>query len=57
MCAYVHDTVTDLSPEVLWNAKQDLRRWPEYDAGLESVEHDGVLAPGRGFVLTERYFL
>ena len=54
MRAYVHDTVTDLSLNVLWNAKRDLTRWPEYDDGLESVEHDGVLEVGRGFALTPR---
>jgi len=35
MRRYVHEAVVDTPPDKLWRAIVDLRRWPEWDAGLE----------------------
>jgi hypothetical protein len=39
----------------LFEAITDIRRWPEWDAELASIEHDGAtLRPGCRFALTPR---
>ena len=34
MRRYVHEVVVNTPPETLWRAIVDIRRWPEWDAGL-----------------------
>ena len=52
---HVYETVVDVSPHRLFQAISDIRRWPEWDAGLKSTEHDGApLRPGSRFALTPR---
>jgi hypothetical protein len=46
MRRYVHEVVVNTPPETLWRAIVDIRRWPEWDAGLETIELRGELAPG-----------
>jgi hypothetical protein len=35
MRRYVHEAVVDTPPDKLWRASVDVRRRPEWDAGLE----------------------
>jgi hypothetical protein len=51
MRRYVHETVVHTAPEKLWRAIIDVRRWPEWDSGLEAIELHGELAPGRRYTL------
>ena len=43
MRRYVHEAVVDTPPDKLWRAIVDVRRWPEWDAGLEAIELQGDL--------------
>jgi len=54
MRRYVHEVVVDTPPDKLWRAITDLRRWPEWDAGLEAIELQGELAPGGRYTLKPR---
>jgi uncharacterized membrane protein len=54
MRRYVHGAVVDTPPDTLWRAIVDVRRWPEWDAGLEAIELQGELAPGRRYTLKPR---
>src|SRR5713101_7882848 len=54
MRRYVHEAVVDTPPDKLWRAIVDVRRWPEWDAGLEAIELRGELAPGRRYTLKPR---
>ncbi|HEX7928088.1 MAG TPA: SRPBCC family protein [bacterium] len=51
MYRYVHESRTTVAPETLWSAKKDLARWPEFDAGLESVTPKGPFQRGTEFTL------
>jgi hypothetical protein len=51
MRRYVHEAVVDTPPDKLWRAIVDVRRWPEWDAGLEAIELQGELASGRRYTL------
>ena len=51
MRRYVHEAVVDTPPDKLWRAIVDVRRWPEWDAGLEAIELQGELAPGRRYTV------
>ena len=49
---HTHETIVDASPEQLFAAITNLRRWPEWDAELVFNEPDGTpLAPGSRFTL------
>ena len=48
MYRYVHESRSPLAAETLWDAKKDLARWPEFDAGLESVTPEFTLRPQGG---------
>lgn len=54
MRRYVHEVVVNTPPETLWRAIVDIRRWPEWDAGLETIELRGELAPGCRYTLKPR---
>ncbi len=54
MRRYVHEVVVDTPPERLWHAIVDIRRWPEWDAGLEAIELSGDVIPGRRYRLKPR---
>jgi uncharacterized protein YndB with AHSA1/START domain len=54
MHRYVHEVVVHTPPDKLWRAITDLRRWPEWDAGLEAIELQGELAPGGRYKLKPR---
>jgi uncharacterized protein YndB with AHSA1/START domain len=54
MRRYIHETVVSTPPESLFRAITDINHWPRWDPELESIEHDGALAPGTRFFLTPR---
>jgi hypothetical protein len=54
MRRYVHEAVVDTPPDKLWRAIVDVRRWPEWDTGLDAIELAGELPPGRRHTLRPR---
>ena len=54
MRRYVYEAVVDTPADKLWRAIVDVRRWPEWDEGLEAIELQGELAPGRRYTLKPR---
>ncbi len=54
MRSRVCEIVVATEREKLWRALVDVRRWPEWDAGLEAVEVEGEIAPGHRFTLKPR---
>ncbi len=52
MKRHIHSTTVHVSPEVLYAALTDLRRWPEWDAEISSIDHNGTEPkPGDRFIL------
>jgi uncharacterized protein YndB with AHSA1/START domain len=54
MKSHVYEVVVNAAPERLWLAVADVRRWPDWDADLETVEVKGEVAPGSRFRLKPR---
>ncbi len=54
MRRYVYEAVVDTPADKLWRTIVDVRRWPEWDEGLEAIELQGELAPGRRYTLKPR---
>jgi uncharacterized protein YndB with AHSA1/START domain len=54
MRRYVHEVVVTTPPETLWRAITDIRRWPEWDPGLQAIELRGELIPGCRYTLKPR---
>jgi ligand-binding SRPBCC domain-containing protein len=54
MRRHVYEVAVNTSPERLWLAIADVRRWPEWDAELEAIEVKGEIAPGSRFGLKPR---
>jgi uncharacterized protein YndB with AHSA1/START domain len=51
MRRYVREVTVPASPTKLWAAIADIRRWPEWNPGIQRTEHDGRLTPGSPFML------
>jgi hypothetical protein len=52
---HVHETLAETTPDRLYAAIADIRRWPEWDDDLASTHHDGSpLRPGSRFALTPK---
>jgi ligand-binding SRPBCC domain-containing protein len=54
MQTHVYEVVVNTAPEKLWLAIADVRRWPDWDAGLEAIEVEGEVARGSLFRLKPR---
>jgi uncharacterized protein YndB with AHSA1/START domain len=54
MRRYQHEVIVPTPPEKLFRTLADVSHWPAWDEGLETVEHDGRVAPGATFVLKPR---
>jgi ligand-binding SRPBCC domain-containing protein len=54
MYSWTHTVVTAATPEQVWPLYADVRRWLEWDGGLEAVTLDGPFAVGsRGTLQVE----
>ena len=49
-----YETTTDVPAEILFRAISNIRAWPEWDRGLESVRIEGAVQEGSRFVLKPR---
>lgn len=54
MKRYSYTTTTRLTPQQLYRAISDIRRWPLWDSELETTVHDGRLEAGTRFTLKPR---
>jgi hypothetical protein len=54
MRRHVYEVVVLTTPEVLWSAIADVRRWPDWDAELENTRVTGTIVPGSRFTLKPR---
>jgi uncharacterized protein YndB with AHSA1/START domain len=52
MWEYEHSVETTASPEALWRHWSDLRSWPQWNKGIETIETDGPFAVGTTFTMT-----
>jgi hypothetical protein len=52
--SYSFEALVEVSPAQLYAAIADVQRWPEWDPELDSIVHDGSLAPGAVFWLKPR---
>lgn len=43
---------TSAKPESIWHVLRDVRRWPEWNAGIEHIELEGPFASGTWFRMT-----
>ena len=44
--AFSHEVTTTASPEAIWALWTDASTWKDWDKGLKSAEHEGVMAVG-----------
>lgn len=51
MKTYTYTTTTELAADRLYRAITEITRWPEWDNEIETISHDGRLAPGTLFML------
>ena len=54
MRRYVHQTRCSVDPDRLYRALADIRRWPEWDGGLEWTRIEAPARTGAAFVLKPR---
>lgn len=54
MRRYFYETKSDLPPEQLYRALADIRRWPEWDEGIEATSIDGPAETGTEFAVKPR---
>lgn len=54
MRCYFYETRSHLSPEQLYQAMCDIKRWPDWDHEIEAVELDGPVEAGRVLTLKPR---
>ena len=54
MRRYSYETDTAIAAEKLFQAKADIRRWPEWDSEIETTSFDAPLGAGSRFVLKPR---
>jgi uncharacterized protein YndB with AHSA1/START domain len=52
MWTYERSAETTAPPEAVWACWSDLRTWPSWNAGIESITVDGPLAAGTRFTMT-----
>jgi hypothetical protein len=50
--SYEHAKDTTAAPEEIWARWTDMPRWPEWNAGIASIEVDGPFAVGTRFRMT-----
>jgi uncharacterized protein YndB with AHSA1/START domain len=52
MWEYEHSIETTAAPEALWQVWSDMATWPQWNAGIETIDVEGPFAVGTAFTMT-----
>jgi uncharacterized protein YndB with AHSA1/START domain len=52
MWEYEYGLETTASPEALWHHWSDMATWPQWNAGVETIDVEGPFAVGTAFTMT-----
>ena len=52
MWEYEHSVETTAAPEALWQHWSDMATWPQWNAGIETIDVEGPFAVGTAFTMT-----
>jgi uncharacterized protein YndB with AHSA1/START domain len=52
MWEYEHNIETAAAPEVLWRHWSDMATWPQWNAGIETIDVEGPFEVGTAFIMT-----
>jgi uncharacterized protein YndB with AHSA1/START domain len=52
MWEYEHSVETTAAPEALWRHWSDMAAWPQWNAGIETIDVEGPFEAGTAFTMT-----